>query len=402
MNITALQFGLYRDGDNNLDKVQSPVVDQAFRTSAADDRIAFNVEDTTARNDAVQDGGARTESYNIRGGHIDGTATVDAPHDPSSRANLARFVAHTLDAAEQHGAMQTWIDLVDHGGGDGGGLESDSHKSVMSSTDMAGAIADGLAQHAKEHPEDAGRIVDGVVANQCLMSTLGFADALSADGVKYLAASPETMLAPGTPTGVAEDIAKHIDDPVAMAKAVVRDTMGTHYGMPGMGSYTPAAAMDVLDLDPKKIATMRDAVKTLDRALTGEIRNSDSAQRAVLDDANSVDGMVRFDNGNLPWHADRPAIALYDTFAGDARLSNDVRSAAAGASKAVGDLVLAHGESKGFAAFGGADYRDAVGPTVHFATTPGQLDPWAPKISETHTAFYKEVGAAKLDKALLA
>jgi len=79
-----------------------------------------------------------------------------------------------------------------------------------------------------------------------------------------------------------------------------------------------------------------------------------------------------------------------------------VRTAAANASKAVGDLVLAHGESHGFAPFDGADYRDAVGPTVHFATSPGQLDPWAPKVSETHTAFYKEVGAAKLDHALLA
>ena len=61
--------------------------------------------------------------------------------------------------------------------------------------------------------------------------------------------------------------------------------------------------------------------------------------------------------------------------------------------------MLAHRESHGFEPFDGADYRDAVGPTVHFATTPGQLDPWAPKISETHTAFYKEVGAAKLDNA---
>jgi hypothetical protein len=402
MNITALQFGLYRDGDNNLDTVQSPVIDQAFRVSAENPQIGFNIEDTTARRDFVADGGRRTESYDLRGGEVDGPVHVDAPHDPSSRANLARFVDRTLDAAEHNGAKATWLDLVDHGGGDGGGLQSDTHKAIMSSTDMAGAIADGIAMHAKEHPEDAGRTIDGVVANQCLMSTLGFADALSQDGVKYLAASPETMLAPGTPTSVAEDIAKHIDDPGAMAKAVVKDAMGTRYGMPGMGTYKPAAAMDVLDLDPKKIATMRDAVKSLDHALTSEVRNSDSAQAAVLDDANSVDGMVRFDQGNLPWHADRPAMALYDTFAADTRLSNDVRTAAATASKAVGDLVLAHAESHGFAPFGGADYRDAVGPTVHFATSAGQLDPWAPKVSETHTAFYKEVGASKLDHALLA
>jgi len=64
----------------------------------------------------------------------------------------------------------------------------------MSIPDMAKAIADGVALHAEEHPEDAGRTVDGVVANQCLMDTMGFADALSRVGVKYLAAFPETGL----------------------------------------------------------------------------------------------------------------------------------------------------------------------------------------------------------------
>jgi hypothetical protein len=402
MNITALQFGIYRDGDNNLDAVQSPVVDQAFDVSAHDGRIAFSIEDTTARRDFVAAGGARTEAYDVRDGNVDGAVHVEAPHDPSSRENLARFVARTLDAAERNGARQTWVDLVDHGGGDGGGLESDTHKSIMTSTDMAGAIADGIALHAHDHPEDAGRTIDGVVANQCLMSTLGFADALSQDGVKYLAASPETMLAPGVPTDVAEDIARNEQDPQAMARAVVGDAMRTRYGMPGIGTYAPAAAMDVLDLDPLKIAAMRTAVKTLDHALAGAALSDGGARAAILDDAGAVDGMVRFDRGGLPWHADRPAIALYDTFAGDTRLSNDVRSAAAGASKAVGDLVLAHRESHGFAPFGGADYRDAAGPTVHFATSRDELNPWAPKVTETHTAFYKEVGAAKLDRALLA
>ena len=134
----------------------------------------------------------------------------------------------------------------------------------------------------------------------------------------------------------------------------------------------------------------------------GAARASGDARAAILDDARTVDGMVRFDTGALPWHADRPAMALYDTFTRDARLPNDVRAAAAGAAQDVGALVLAHAESHGFDPFGGVDYRDAVGPTVHFATSTKQLDPWAPKISETHTAFYKEVGAAKLDKALFA
>jgi hypothetical protein len=167
MNITALQFGIYRDGDNNLDTVQSPVIDQAFRVSAEDSRIAFNVEDTTARHDLIQRAGKRTETYEIRDGQISTAPQIDAPHDPSSRTNLARFVANTLDAAQRNGSKQTWLDLVDHGGGDGGGLQSDTHHSVMSSTDIAGAIADGIALHAQEHPDDAGRAIDGVVANQC-------------------------------------------------------------------------------------------------------------------------------------------------------------------------------------------------------------------------------------------
>ena len=80
----------------------------------------------------------------------------------------------------------------------------------------------------------------GVVTVSCLMSTLGFADALSQDGVKYLAASPQRC-SRGTTTSVAEDIAKHIDDPAAMAKAIVKDTMSTKYGIGGM-AYKPAAA----------------------------------------------------------------------------------------------------------------------------------------------------------------
>jgi hypothetical protein len=400
MNITAVQVGLYRDGDNNLDTIQSPVIDQAFDASEHDKLVAFTVEDTTARLDFAHRCGPRTESYAIRDGQVDGKVEFDTPHDPSSRANLAAFVAHTLDDAEQNGAGQTWLDLVDHGGGDGGGLESDRFHSLMSSTDMAGAIADGIALHAKEHPEDAQRRVDGVIANQCLMSTLGFADALSQTGVRYLAASPETMLAPGVPTGIVEDIVRNVGDPQAMANGVVADTMHATYRIPGMGAYGPAAAFDVLDLDPAKIATMRDAVKTLDGALAKAAGGDE--RDAILEDANGVDGMVRFDDTGLPWHADRPAIALYNAFAGDTRLDDGVRTAAKAASAAVGDLVLAHGERAHFAAFQGADYRDAVGPTVHFATDSGQLDPWAPNMTETHTAFYKEVGAAKLDRALLA
>ena len=239
----------------------------------------------------------------------------------------------------------------------------------------------------------------GLVLRGPISYPVGFTDSLSRAGVRYLAASPETMLAPGVPTTVAEAIVRHPDDPAAMAKAVVHATMSHRYLSPD-GAYAPAAAFDVIDCDPKKVATMRSAIHKLDGALAKAALIDDCVRNAALDDARSVDGMTRFTDQSLPWHADRPAMAVYDTLAADQRLPDAIRHDATLASKAVADTIVAHAESHGFGPFGGSDYRDAVGPTIHFATTPGERDPWAPNVSETDTKFYREVGAAKLDRAL--
>jgi hypothetical protein len=396
----ALEFGMYRDGDNNLDDVQAVTLAQAMRTSQSDPSIEFTIEDTTKRRGLEPEHVLRTESYTIADGKLSPEIHISPPHDMSSRADLARFVAHVLDNAQASHAKATWIDLVDHGGGDGGGLQSDHGETgIMRADDMAGAIADGVALHAKAHPEDAGRAVDGVVANQCLMATLAFSSALSHAGVKYLAASPETMLAPGVPTDVAHDIASNLHDPKAMAKAVVDTTMDTEYGT-RREHFGPAAAFDVFDLAPKKIAKVESSVKALDAALADAAKDR-SARAAIREDARAIDGMVRFPEGKgLPWRADRPAIALYDTFAQDGRLDASVRTAAAKARDAIASTVLAHRESDDFAPFNDADYSNAYGPTVHFPVTPKQIDSWAPQISETDNDFYKSVGAGDLSRAV--
>src|SRR5580692_7081625 len=291
----SLEFGIYRDGDNNLDAIQESTLSQALRTSQRDSRIEFTVEDTTrlrADGDAIDSGPLHTEQYTIADGDV-ARVHIARAHEMSDEANLARFVAHTLDNAQASGAKQTWIDLVDHGAGDGGGLEADSFKGIMPMPQIAAAIAEGAKLHAQEHPEDANRNVDGVVANQCLMASMGFADALSRAGVKWLAASPETMLSPGVPSTVAHDIAAHLDDPSAMAKNVVSDVMQTRYDTP-IGGIGPAAAFDVLDLDHNKIATAETAIKGFnDDAVRAA--NADSGTRdALRSDVASVDGMVRF------------------------------------------------------------------------------------------------------------
>jgi hypothetical protein len=402
-NVTAtpsrrsLEFGIYRDGDNNLDAVQELTLAQALRTSAADSRIEFTVEDTTHLRGVLRQtqddirGALHTERYTIADGDVAGVH-VGRADTMSDEGNLARFVARTLDNAQTSGAKQTWIDLVDHGGGDGGGLETASG-SCMSMPDIAKAIADGVALHAAEHPEDAGRGVDGIVANQCLMDTMGFADALSRSGVRYLAASPETMLAPGVPSDVAHAIASHENRPAAMAKSVVTDVMRAK---------DAAAAFDVLDLDPSKIGRAESAIKRLNDDAGAEAGES-GVRAAMREDARAIDGMVRFPHApkDMPWHADRPAIAFYDTLADDGRLDARLRGDAQAAADAVRDLVLAHRERDDFAPFGGADYSDAAGPTVHLPTTRGQIDPWAAAgVSETDNAFYRKVDEAAMTRVL--
>ena len=173
----TLEFGIYRDGDNNLDAIQESTLSQALHVSRHDSRIEFTVEDTTelrADGDAIRSGALHTEQYTIADGDV-AHVRLSQAHDMSSEANLARFVAHTLDNAQRSGAKQTWIDLVDHGGGDGGGLET-GDGSVMAMPQIARAIADGVAMHAAAHPDDGNRHIDGIVANQCLMDTMGFAE----------------------------------------------------------------------------------------------------------------------------------------------------------------------------------------------------------------------------------
>ncbi len=253
----TLEFGIYRDGDNNLDAIQEAAVDQALAISRRDPRIAFAIEDTNA----LTTDRLATHDFDLADGMVTHDRVRDAK-EMSDPKTLAAFVARTLDEAEACGAQSTWIDLVDHGGGDGGGLETSDGR-IMPMPKIAAAIAQGVALHARAHPEDAARRVDGVVANQCLMASLGFENALSRAGVRYLAASPETMVAPGVPTGVAEAIASHASDPQAMARAIVARVMQTQYDAGPLGTFGPAAAFDVIDCDARAPRAADVAIKRL-------------------------------------------------------------------------------------------------------------------------------------------
>jgi hypothetical protein len=171
-------FGVYRDGDNNLDAEQARNITDFIGTTARNPELKVIAENTTALPRAPFGAGdLRTEFSVIQGGaqHV---VRVTRPEDMSDRTTLAAFVRRTLEAKAADPAFakgQVWLDLVDHGGGDGGGLQADSSGGFMSIEDIGGAIADGRAVFRRAHPggDDS---VSGVVANQCLMATLGFAE----------------------------------------------------------------------------------------------------------------------------------------------------------------------------------------------------------------------------------
>jgi hypothetical protein len=216
--------------------------------------------------------------------------------------------------------------------------------------------------------------------------------------VRFLCASPETMLAPGVPSArVADELTK---SPSRWAQSVVDATMHARYGGDG---YHPAAAFDVIDLAPAKIAAARDAVAGFNAAIERLPRRGEAAQALhdVRADIASVKGMARFDHSAaMPWHADRPAIAVFDRVAADDRLPRGVRAAAGRASQAVGDIVLAHGESKSFGPFH-ASYADAAGPTAHMPTTRRSYDGWADQgVSETHNDFFDAVDGRGFARAV--
>ena len=392
-------FGVFRDGDNNLDAAQERNVTDFVATTEHDRALKVVAEDTTALPRAPFGlGDLRTERSIIQ----DGTQRIiriTPPADMSDRETLAGFIESTLEAKAKDpafAAAPVWIDLVDHGGGDGGGLEADSSGGFMSIEDIAGANSDGRARFHAAHPNVDDRVT-GVVANQCLMASLGFADALSRAGVRYLCASPETMLTPGVPSAqVAEDLTSARDWP----HAIVDDTMRVRYGAEG---YHPAAAFDVFDLDPHKMADVRSAVADLFASV--EALGKDGAAADALHDVRadiaSVKGMARFGHSaGMPWHADRPAAAVFDKIAGDERLPDAVRTAARRASDAVGSIVLAHAESQHFGPFG-SSYADAAGPTAHLPTTKKSYDAWADAgVSETHNGFYDAVDGRAFARAI--
>ncbi|MBV8263253.1 MAG: hypothetical protein JOY87_05455 [Candidatus Eremiobacteraeota bacterium] len=397
----SIVFGVYRDGDNNLDAVQERNVTDFVKATAANPALKVVAEDTTRVGRApFFRGQLRTEWSTIQGGtqHI---THVTGPEDMSDRNSLAAFVERTLESRlsdPSFSKADVWIDLVDHGGGDGGGLQADSSGGFMSLQDIAGAIGDGKAAFRKRHP-GADDTVRGVLANQCLMATVGFADTLSHVGVRYLAASPETMLAPGVPSAAfAQALTQGGDWP----HDAVDVTMHTRYGT-GAQSYHPAAAFDVLDIDAPKMEHVRSTIGAFNQAVSG-LPHSKEGRAELTDirsDLRAVRGMVRFDHSaDMPWHADRPAIASYEAVASDDRLPQALRHVAQAAADAVGDLVLAHKESASFGPFH-ASYADAIGPTVHLPVTARSYDTWAAQgVVETHNDFYDAVHGRDLARAI--
>src|SRR5258708_5363351 len=96
--LSPVVFGVYRDGDNNLDSVQERNVTDFVREPRSDPALKVVAEDTTGVPRApFRKGDLRTEWSTIEGGaqHV---VSIESPRDMSDRASLAAFVNRTLEA----------------------------------------------------------------------------------------------------------------------------------------------------------------------------------------------------------------------------------------------------------------------------------------------------------------
>jgi hypothetical protein len=151
------------------------------------------------------------------------------------------------------------------------------------------------------------------------------------------------------------------------------------------------------------MSAIRDAVGAFNASVAALPRHGAAADvlREIRSDVSAVKGMARFDHSaGMPWHADRPAVAVYDRIAQDERLPEDIRKGANRASAAVRDIVLAHKEAPLFGPFR-ASYADAAGPTAHLPSTKRSFDSWADQgVSETHNRFYDAVDGRAFARAI--
>ena len=106
----TLEFGIYRDGDNNLDASQAAVLRQALDVSAKDSHIAFTVQDTTSRfSDDL-----KTNQYQIADGAVS-DAHVDAPHETRNRFAI-RLISRNAGIAGRDDLRMTGTKVRDRGG----------------------------------------------------------------------------------------------------------------------------------------------------------------------------------------------------------------------------------------------------------------------------------------------
>lgn len=391
----VLQYGIYRDGDNNLDQAEGPLIPQAVQVSAKHSNISMLVMDTTSYFDGhPSQNGPRTYTYELYNGKIS-NLTIHPRQDMSKSGNLAEFIAdnyaeaHAIEKAHPGVKVETAIEIIDHGAGDAGAVfveEPDGTISHMTADDMAAAVRRGAQIHAQRDPSDHARNIEYLDMHVCFSNAMGVINSMSDAGVHYFIGTEETAIAPGTPTTVAADIADNILDPTLMGNAVVEDVLKTRYHAHGL-TYGPVAAIDVLDIAPDKMRAAADAERQFNALAIEEIRQDPRVAHRLINDARKIPGMQRDDPAAaVPWRADRPAIALYLEFESDPKLPAGLRAAAHNVAVRIAQLIVAHGETHNAVGFG-SDYRDVIGPTTRFPVSYAQVDPLQDQIVERNAAY---------------
>ena len=393
----TLEFGIYRDGDNNLDAVQEAAVSRRRCASARAMRALSSPWKTRRRFTEARCTPTSTRSPAARIGHV---MRGDA-HDMSDESNLARFVARTLDNAEASGRKQTWVDLIDHGGGDGGGLQtSDGH--CMTMPDIAKAISDGVVLHAKAASR---RRRTQRRRRRCQSMPYGYV------GLRRRALARRRDVASritGNDAGTGrskrrrarhrvESTRSECDGSRPRRRRDAHEIRCRRFGQLRSGRSIRRARSP-----PEKDRARRRRDQTIQRCRCGPRSRARRAGRGARGRS------IGRRHGAFSRRDERHAVARRPS--GHCRLRHhrerrrlERAFVATPRRRATPSAIWCSPIARAarFAAFGGADYSDAVGPTVHAPVKRAQIDPWASAgISETDNAFYRNVDQGKLTHAL--
>lgn len=346
----------YMDGNNNLAPMARTSFDVLTKVGSNDD-VNLVAEVSIKGSGCVERGLVENKA---RTGEAMSHKEVLPIKDMSSPDTLYDFL---VDSMKKYPAKHFALVMWDHGAGFMGSMADDYSGGILTNLK--------LAETLKKAAKDAGKSVELVNFNACLMGQMEVACDLEGTGAKYLTGSEEVEAGlrfplPGldgtTPQRkVMEDLEKGIKEkgeitPEELAKLYVYEAKHQF----GSKLFTPTQSAIALDRIPKVKATM----DTLASLFIDEMKRDPRMKKILRSDMNGTQHYLNFDIYQDPYKDYRDLGHFAKVVAGDRRISSTpIKETAKQLLQAVQEAVVA--EHHSLESFSGEVMEDSSGLSTY-------------------------------------